>query len=141
MTARFSALAISALLLAGATMFGGCANEHEKTATTNPSSTWLPGKAVVTSAQSEPASTVTVAQDGDYGLFRDDASPNYDPAPVARFPLKAGESIGFTDTPKDTKAKPGRYAVAGNYEFPIDVTHGYQWIKLPESYRNFLPIP
>ena len=38
-------------------------------------------------------------------------------------------------------AHPGRYAVAGTYEFAIDIAHPYAWKKLPESYRNILPIP
>jgi hypothetical protein len=134
MIRRISMCALAAMLVMGCT-------ENRNHATTQNSS----GKQtsdLVESAPGGPANEITAPSRGDYGLFKlDDNSGEFDKGPAARWPLNAGDRLGFTDSPTDVKAKPGRYAVAGTAEFAIDPSHHFVWRKLHGSYRNAFPFP
>ncbi len=143
MTRRTSLCAVAISGAVAMTLVLGCENK-KKPPTTEDSFTIQrdPAEDLVGSDPGGPANQITAPVKAHYGLFKlDDDSGEMDKGPSARFPLNAGDQLGFTDNPTAPRAKAGRYAVAGTQEFILDPSHHYVWRKMKGSYRDAFPFP
>jgi hypothetical protein len=126
-TRRFACLGAALLALS---LAAGCAQEQ-------------PAPVVASYLHGQTAqlpNLVEVRQTGFYGLFPDGSDTM-----VARFPLKAGEKIGFARSPlKPTvNAQPNAiYGIAGQWDMPLNPNATYQWRQVPgTTVHEMLPLP
>jgi hypothetical protein len=126
-TRRFACSAAALLALA---LAAGCAQEQ-------------PVPPVVSYWHGQTAqlpNLVEVQETGFYGLF-----PEGKEHMIARFPLKAGEKIGFARSPLtptvNTQPK-AIYGIAGQWDMPLDPNTTYQWRRVSDNTTHeMLPVP